>query len=132
LLNLLPAVQDLIQGGRLEAGHAKVLLGLGARQQKQLAEMVVNHGWTVRELERQKALSQRRKAVAGKHAGMARDPDLLRMENRLQDRLGSPVKLKYQTSSGKGKIEITFSSLEECSGILERMGLLEEDEWADP
>ena len=131
LLNLAPGVQDLIQGGLLEAGHAKVLLGLPMRQQKQLAELAISNGWTVRELERQKALLRRRKAIGGKRSGLARDPDIVRMENHLQECLGSPVKLKYQAASGKGKIEINFSSLDECNGILDRMGLLQGDEWAD-
>ncbi|MCP5420361.1 MAG: ParB/RepB/Spo0J family partition protein [Gammaproteobacteria bacterium] len=131
LLNLTPTVQDLIHEGMLEAGHAKVLLGLGARQQKQLADLTVAQGLTVRELERQKALFNKRKTITGKLTKTARDPDLVRMENRLQERLGSPVKLKYQTISGKGKIEINFSSLDECNGILERMGLLNEDDWTD-
>jgi ParB family chromosome partitioning protein len=122
LLKLAPTVQDHLQAGRLEAGHGKVLLNLVRREQQRLAELAIANSWSVRELEQRKAALQRKAATTGRSP--ARDPDIVRLENRLQERLGSPVALKYR-AGGKGRIEITFSSLDECNGILERLGLME-------
>ncbi|MEZ5583422.1 MAG: ParB/RepB/Spo0J family partition protein [Candidatus Competibacteraceae bacterium] len=123
LLKLVPAVQEHLQAGRLEAGHGKVLLNLGRREQQRLAELAVTNGWSVRELEQRKTVLQRRGTAPEKSRN--RDPDIVRLENRLQEWFGSPVALKYR-ASGKGRIEINFSSLDECNGILERMGLLQD------
>ena len=50
-----------------------------------------------------------------------------RLETRLQEWLGASVRFKYNTASGKGRIEINFNTVDECSGILERLGLTGED-----
>ena len=120
LLTLDPAVQSLIEEGRLEAGHGKVLLGLPREAQLRLAEQATSEGWSVRELERRRTLlttpSQPRTAAP-------RDPDLIRLEERLRERLTAPVRLRYDAGRGRGRIEIGFATLEECDGILERLGI---------
>ena len=122
LLSLDSAVQSLIEEGRLEAGHGKALLGLARETQLRLAEQAASEGWSVRELERRRALlatpSQPRTATP-------RDPDLVRLEERLRERLTAPVRLRYDAGRGRGRIEIGFATLEECDGILERLGIRE-------
>jgi ParB family chromosome partitioning protein len=120
LLSLEPAVQAHIEEGRLEAGHGKVLVGLPREAQIRLADRAVQDGWSVRELERRRAL-----LAAESRARMPtpRDPDLARLEDRLRERLAAPVRLRYDAGRGRGRIEIGFGSLEECDGILERLGV---------
>lgn len=124
LLSLDPAVQSHIEEGQLEAGHGKVLLGLPREVQIRLADQAIRDGWSVRELER------RRTAMSDppqSRMPTPRDPDLVRLEQRLQERLAAPVRLRYDAGRGRGKIEIGFNSLEECDGILDRLGLREAD-----
>ena len=122
LLNLDPAVQAQIEDGPLEAGHGKALLGLSGAAQIRLAEQAIRDGWSVRELERRRALLVETQPVA---LPTVRDPDLARLEERLRERLAAPVRLRYDAGRGRGRIEIGFSSLDECDGILERLGLRE-------
>jgi ParB family chromosome partitioning protein len=126
LLDLVPAVQQAIEAGRLDAGHGKVLLNLDPSQQTWLAEMAIRHDWSVRELEHQKITLG--STIGKKILSARRDPNIVQLENRIQTWLGAPVKLKYSTSSGKGRIEINFNSLDECNGILERFGLISKDD----
>ena len=49
------------------------------------------------------------------------DPDKERLETELSQRLGQPVKITSLVS-GKGKLEIAFSSLDELDGLLARLG----------
>ena len=124
LLSLDPAVQTLIEEGRLDAGHGKTLLGLSGEQQRRLAEQAVAEGWSVRELE------QRRAALANPPQRPTvmptpRDPNLTQLEERLRERLAAPVRLRYDTVRGRGRIEIGFTNLDECDGILQRLGLRE-------
>lgn len=121
LLNLEPMVQALIEEGKLEAGHGNTLLGLERAAQIRLAEQTVENSWSVRELER------RRSSLLSPPAPrtvLPRDPDLVRLEEGLQERLAAPVRLHYNAVRQHGRIEITFSSVEECEGILEKMGLV--------
>ncbi|MFO1425244.1 MAG: ParB/RepB/Spo0J family partition protein [Candidatus Competibacteraceae bacterium] len=120
LLSLDPAAQALIENGQLEAGHGKVLLGLPRDSQVRLAEQAANQGWSVRELEHRRTLlaTSPRPRIA-----TPRDPDLIRLEERLRERLTAPVRLRYDASRARGRIEIGFATLEECDGILERLGI---------
>lgn len=122
LLSLDPIVQAYIEEGRLEAGHGKALLGLAGETQITLAKQAISANWTVRDLER------RRAALVGPKPASTPinpDPDVARLEERLRERLAAPVRLRYDAGRGRGKIEIGFSSLDECDGILDRMGLRE-------
>jgi ParB family transcriptional regulator, chromosome partitioning protein len=122
LLHLDPATQALIEDGRLDAGHGKILIGLPRDMQLRLARQAVDGGWSVRELEQRRAA-----LVAAPPARLPkpRDPDLLRLEERLRERLTAPVRLRYDAARGRGRIEIGFASLDECDGILERLGVRE-------
>ena len=52
LLELAPAVQELLQDGRLDMGHARALLGLSKARQVELANRVVTDDLSVRDTER--------------------------------------------------------------------------------
>ncbi|MFZ1493700.1 MAG: ParB/RepB/Spo0J family partition protein [Candidatus Competibacter denitrificans] len=120
LLDLAPQVQSFIEEGQLDAGHGNTLLSLPLVAQVQLAEQAVRAGWSVRELERRRALLVADSPI---NAIPARDPNLVQLEERLQERLAAAVKLRYDPVRGRGRIEIGFANLEECEGILERLGL---------
>ncbi len=48
------------------------------------------------------------------------DPNVVRLENDLTEKLGARVKLQ-QASGGKGKLVINYNSLDELEGILEHI-----------
>jgi ParB family chromosome partitioning protein len=50
-------------------------------------------------------------------SGMERDPDIKRLEGDLADKLGAKVEL-VQGAKGKGKLVISYHSLDELDGIL--------------
>ena len=124
LLSLDTIVQVLIEDGRLEAGHGKAVLGLPSEVQIRLAEQATRDGWSVRELERRRTLLS---ATPSARVSTPRDPDLVRLEERLRERLAAPVRLRYDPARGRGRIEIGFASLDECDGILGRLGVRENE-----
>lgn len=124
LLSLDTAVQTLIEEGRLEAGHGKAMLGLPSEAQIRLAEQAARDGWSVRELERRRTLLS---AAPSTRTSTPRDPNLSRLEERLRERLAAPVRLRYDPARGRGHIEIGFTNLDECDGILERLGVREKE-----
>ncbi len=127
LLKLAPAIQDLIRAGRLSPGHGKVILALPAEpQQKLAAERIVRDGLNVRQTEVLVARLQARQT----EAGLAKpgpgpqphqDPHLASLEDRLRQRLGAKVHLRY--AQGKGALEISFFSDAELERVLEILGV---------
>ncbi|HRD67048.1 MAG TPA: ParB/RepB/Spo0J family partition protein [Candidatus Competibacter sp.] len=120
LLSLDSAVQTLIEDGQLEAGHGKTLLGLSRAVQVRLAEQAASDGWSVRELERRRALLGTTPVA---RSTAPRDPNVVRLEEQLRERLVASVRVRYDAARSRGRIEIGFASLEECDGILERLGI---------
>ncbi|MCQ4297963.1 ParB/RepB/Spo0J family partition protein [Pseudomonas stutzeri] len=115
LIALPEEIKTLLSHGDLEMGHARALLGLPAEQQVEGARHVVARGLTVRQTE---ALV--RQWLTSKEAPKAEtkvDPDISRLEQRLAERLGSPVQIKHG-QRGKGQLVIRYSSLDELQGVL--------------
>ena len=52
LLTLADSVKQLVSEGKLSAGHARALVTVDPRRQVQLANLTVQQGWSVRQLER--------------------------------------------------------------------------------
>ncbi len=119
LLELNPDVKQLVEAGSLEMGHARALLPLEGELQSEAARIVTKKGLSVRETE---ALVRRFKEHGGEPKRSAaskveEDPDVRRLVQSLTDRLGAPVQLK-QGSGGKGKLIISYNSLDELEGIM--------------
>ena len=122
LLELPDTVKTLVEQRQIEMGHARALLGLTNRRQlAEVAGLVAKKGLSVRDTE---ALVRRLLArlAAGDsersgRSGMERDPDIKRLEGDLTDKLGAKVEL-VQGAKGKGRLVITYHSLDELDGIL--------------
>ncbi|MEH6491910.1 ParB/RepB/Spo0J family partition protein [Halopseudomonas sp.] len=114
LTSLPDDVKTMLERGDLEMGHARALLGLPAEQQTAAARQVVAKGLTVRQTEAlvRQWLNPRR------DPGQQRlNPDVERLQQDLGERLGAEVKLQHG-AKGKGKLVISYSSLDELDGIL--------------
>ncbi|MCQ4313973.1 ParB/RepB/Spo0J family partition protein [Stutzerimonas sp. VN223-3] len=115
LIALPEEIKTLLSHGDLEMGHARALLGLPVEQQVEGARHVVARGLTVRQTE---ALV--RQWLSGKEGSKTEpknDPDIVRLEQRLAERLGSPVQIKHG-EKGKGQLVIRYNSLDELQGVL--------------
>ncbi|MDR2679007.1 MAG: ParB/RepB/Spo0J family partition protein, partial [Zoogloeaceae bacterium] len=82
LLQLCPPVQEMLMENRLDMGHARALLPLGAAEQVQLAQAIAQKQLSVREAERLARRIQNPPRVTEKPAP---DRDLLRLEEELSD-----------------------------------------------
>ena len=115
LISLPEEIKTLLAHGDLEMGHARALLGLPPEQQVEGARHVVARGLTVRQTE---ALVRQWLNAKEKPADKAKaDPDIARLEQRLAERLGSPVQIKHG-QKGKGQLVIRYNSLDELQGVL--------------
>lgn len=117
LLQLPGPVQRMVDSGALSAGHARALLGLqDEKYAVYLAEKSSRDGWSVRQIE--DAVRSRREAdepLVSRSVKELRPVEIIELEKRLGDRLGSKVKISYRNQ--KGKVEIKFGSLEDLERI---------------
>jgi ParB family chromosome partitioning protein len=118
LLDLDDAVKKMVEAGQLEMGHARALLALTGAKQIEAAHQVVSRGLTVRATEGLVKSLQRPQAA--KPAPIKKDANIQQLETGLADKLGASVVLR-QGKGGKGKLEISYNSLDELDGILEHI-----------
>ncbi|PLX60716.1 ParB/RepB/Spo0J family partition protein [Sedimenticola selenatireducens] len=121
LLELNPDVKAMIEEGRIEMGHARALLGLKDALQSEAARQVSLQGLSVRETEKLVRRLQGESAEPTKAKQPLReDPNIRSLETDLTERLGARVKLQ-QGGGGKGKLVISYNSLDELDWILEHI-----------
>ncbi|HTY92759.1 MAG TPA: ParB/RepB/Spo0J family partition protein [Steroidobacteraceae bacterium] len=122
LLDLAPEVCEHLEARTLEMGHGRALLGLATRrQQVEVAALVVRKELSVRETEaivRRMIQPEHRSDASPTKA--AADPDVRRLEVELSEKLGSHVAIQH-TRSGKGKLVISYNSLDELDGVIEHI-----------
>jgi ParB family chromosome partitioning protein len=120
LLKLPPSIRSYIFKGKLDAGHARMLVG--QPNAEKLAEEIVARGLNVRQVEeiaRQesdrngKPRSQARKRSAEKNA------DTLALEKRLSDALGLVVSIDDRGESGV--VSIRYGNLEQLDDLAQRL-----------
>lgn len=128
LLNLSPEVQGYVRKGLLSVGHAKLLLSLQTiADQDQVARDTLKEGFSVRALEdllahKQHSTHSGGATTNGKTAAkFIPDPHLASLQNKLQERLGSKVLLRYR--KGKGAIEVRFFNDDDLERILQLLGV---------
>lgn len=126
ILKLESPILTQVEDGRLNLGHAKLLVGLPQAMQLVLAEDTVNKGLSVRALERRiRSLNSNPKPSTATH-NTRRDADIMRLEQRVGEIVGAETRVDYESDKGRGRISFTFHSLEALEGILERLGYREE------
>jgi ParB family chromosome partitioning protein len=123
LLDLPDAIKEAVLANRISQGHARALLPLGEeREQVAFAERIVREGLTVRATEEAvgehiRALDSEPLAIISMDGQRSpvprtRSAHVGSLEQQLKETLGTKVEIR-QTSRGKGRIIIHFTSSEE-------------------
>jgi ParB family transcriptional regulator, chromosome partitioning protein len=124
LLQLSPDVQQLLVDGKIQAGHARTLLGLpDPEAQAALALRAAAEGLSVREVEDLVRLfvdgpppkPERPAAKAAADAG-ARDPAMAEIEEILSEQLATRVQIEL--SKKRGRVVIEFGSADDLERIV--------------
>lgn len=129
LMDLPQEIKDLIDEGKLSAGHARALLG--ASNQIEMAHEVIRRGLNVRQTEKFLNSGVRNSVPRPRASGTAKethatssskdkDPDILALEETLSENLGLKVSINDRGQSGE--IMISYNSLEQLDEILRRLG----------
>ncbi len=123
LLKLPEEIQKGVVGGKISMGHARALLSIeDANKQRLLYEEILVKGLSVREVENltRAKIQAAAPATVKKTAAKPKDQDLVRLEESLQQRLGTKVRI--QAKKKRGKIIVEYYSLDDLERILRLMG----------
>ena len=126
LLKLPEPVKKMVRDGKLSAGHARLLIGHINAQI--LAEMAIDEGYSVRQLEEwvrednakpgDATMDQQRKKDRAKLAP-AKDADTRALEKRLSDALGLAVSVDHKGESGT--LHIKYKDLDQLDAVLHKL-----------
>ena len=114
LASLEKAVQQQLERGELELGHAKCLLGLEGNAQIEAARSVAANAMTVRQTE---VLVKKLQNPSPDTKPQAPNPDSMRLQEELSEKLGAAVSIQH-SAKGAGKLIFKYNSVDELDGIL--------------
>lgn len=126
LLKLPTDLQAHVRQGRLSVGHAKVILGLNDPALQALAaERILKEGLNVRQTEalvgRLSSAPPPPAAGQGAKAALPRDVHVAALERKLEERLGTKVRVHYR--AGQGRLEVRFFSDHDLERVLQLLGV---------
>ena len=119
LTSLQTEVKSLLETGKIEMGHARAILSLDPVDQQRAANQVLEKNLSVRQTERL-ARERLKPVIPQENETPKEDPNLARLKSQISEKLGAKVEITHN-SSGKGKLEISYNSLEELQGILSHL-----------
>ncbi len=119
LLKLPQPVQTMLAEGNIDMGHARALLALDGIHQITAANKIAAGALSVREAEK---LVQHLLNPAPKHEKAKPSRDIVRLQEKIADQLGTKVEVQHGTK-GAGKLIIEYKTLDQLDGILLKMGV---------
>lgn len=123
LLQLHPNIQRELDGYDddesrvIKRSHAETLAGLTHAQQLECMRFIIDYHWTVEQLDNH--CRQFRKARKKEKPRTPSDPDIRNQVEEISANLGAKVNITFVPKEERGKLEISFNSLEEFDGIKE-------------
>lgn len=118
LLKLSSEVQELLEQGKLEMGHARALLSLDENQQIVFATEIIKKGFSVRKTEKYVSVKKSKNILPT--TTTPKDPNTISLEREVSEILGATTEIKHN-KQGKGKMVIRYKSLDILQGILEKI-----------
>ena len=118
LASLQLLVQQQLERGDIELGHAKCLLALKDETQILAARTVASEGLTVRQTE----VLVKKLQLPNTHqkTNVTPNQDIVNLQTQLSEKLGAAVKIQHGTR-GSGKLTISYNSVDELDGILSHL-----------
>ena len=119
LLELPPAIRDLVIEEKISMGHARALLG--SDDAVRLAMLVIKQELSVRATE---ALVKKSKMPIGTHRPDRNNPanaDIHAVETHLGDLLGLKVSISQKKATGAGAVTVEYNSLDQLDMLCQRL-----------
>lgn len=117
LMKLPDSIKTLIEQGQISAGHARALLAVD--QPELVAKRIVEHGLSVRDVERLAQEQQDNPPRQIMRGRKDKDPDTRALEKALEDVLGLGVNVQHHGKGGE--LRLRYTSLEQLDGLCRQL-----------
>jgi ParB family transcriptional regulator, chromosome partitioning protein len=124
VLTLPTPIQQLVESGKLSAGHARALAGIGEEEAIAVADQIIADGLSVRQTEQRVRLkrngSERPRENSEHSLSTVRkhDPAVRQIEDQLRHYLQTDVQIELSGDS-KGMIRVSFYSPDDLERLME-------------
>ncbi len=127
LLDLPPAVQEMVRGGDLSAGQARTLIGVP--DPLAMAQRVVSEKLTVRDIERLAGDTKKQAKTGGGKAktnadtggGAPKSADTRALEKRIEEALGLKVDLKLRGLGEQSVLTLEIRDFDQLDTVVEKL-----------
>ena len=127
LLKLPVEIKEMVEMGKISAGHARALLG--RKNAVALAERIIDEDISVRGIEDLVREQEGRAETKASAKRMTEDKvvkvksaQTIALEHKLSEAVGGIVTVDYN-DNGKGYIKLQFGSLDQFEDIIKRLGI---------
>lgn len=117
LLSLPENIQQAVTSSKISQGHAKVLCSLNKTDQEYFYAQIIKDSLSVRGLEKAIGAEKSEEDSQDSKTSSKKDAHIKKMEDKLVSILGTKVEIRH--SGEKGKIEISYYSLDDFERIIE-------------
>ena len=122
LLSLPREVSDMVVDGTLSMGQVRPLIGNS--DCLKIAREVAQKGLSARQVEAMVSRGRRSAGSASKsNATREKSADIKALETKAETALGLRLDIDWNEESGKGRMAITFTSLEQFESVMEKLGI---------
>jgi ParB family chromosome partitioning protein len=123
LLKLPASVRQMVQGGKLTAGHARTLVG--AKNPEEIAAAIVKRNLSVRQAEKLvQGVTEKKTRLTKIKGFVQKDVDILALEQKVTTQLGLKVVVESANNAknpGAGRLMIEYKSLEQLDDVIKRL-----------
>ena len=119
LLNLPTEVRQMVEDGKLSAGHARALVT--ANDAVSLAREAVARGLSVREMEALANAARTEPTKGGRKGKLPKDIDTVRLERELKAATGCAVSIDVEAGREAGKLVIRFADMDKLDAVTTRL-----------
>ncbi|MEQ8191398.1 MAG: ParB/RepB/Spo0J family partition protein [Candidatus Eremiobacterota bacterium] len=126
LLHLPAEIKECLRKGLISSGHARAILMLDRKDAQILfCEKIIKEGLSVRQAEELAGKNDREKKK--KISKVYKTVEVMDIQENLQKVFGTKVEIKHREKVNKGKIEISYYSLDDLNRLLDMMATLASD-----
>jgi len=116
ILSLPTSVLDMLSGGLIEKGHAKLLASLSPEEAERMAAKIAKESLSIKDLNSLVSKKIQNKTKKDKQ----KNTDLLNIEKEMSESFGHKIEIETKNKNS-GKVSIGYSTLDELDNIIAKI-----------
>ena len=116
ILSLPTSVLDMLSGGLIEKGHAKLLASLSPEEAERMAAKIAKESLSIKDLNSLVSKKTQNKTQKNKQ----KNTDLLNIEKEMSESFGHKIEIETKNKNS-GRVSINYKSLDELDNIISKI-----------